>query len=61
MDTYEITVHSVMYGKTTCVVDIKTFLQGRKTFPCGDGTDYTLRRMEIVGIKAELRAKGVAS
>ena len=31
---------------TTCVIDVETLLRGRKTFPCGNGDDYTLSETE---------------
>jgi hypothetical protein len=55
MDTYEFDVRSELYGITTCVVDIATFLQGRRTFPCGDGTDRTLSQTDIREIKVTLK------
>ena len=57
MDTVELTVHSEMYGETICVVDIETFLKGRKTFPCADGCDYPLRSKDIREINAALRER----
>lgn len=59
-ETYEFEVKSELYGTTTCVVYIETFLQGRNTFPCGDGDDYTLRGEDIVKINKAIKDKNPA-
>ena len=46
LTTIELRVKSELYGVTTCVVDIKTFLEGRRIFPCGDGDDHELTEKE---------------
>ena len=44
---FEITVSSQLYGVTTCVVFYEPFMKGRRTFCCGDGSDYTLDKHEV--------------
>lgn len=47
MNSYEFTVKSNLYNKTTCVVDILRFINGVRIFPCGDGDDYKLTDEDI--------------
>jgi hypothetical protein len=58
LDSYEIKVHSEGYGETHCVVDISAFLMGRKVHPCGDGTDYRLRRKDIERVYSHIEKTG---
>jgi len=44
-------VYSELYGRTDCVVNVKQLLQGKRTFPCGDGNDFTLQDKDIEHIK----------
>lgn len=46
--TIEIKVKSELYGVTDCVIDIDSFLSGRRTFPCGDGCDYKLTDKDVL-------------
>jgi ubiquitin len=40
--TVEIKVKSELYAMTDCVIDIEQFRTGKRTFPCGDGSDHRL-------------------
>ena len=58
MDTYELKVHSEGYGETICVVDLASFLKGRRLFPCGDGNDYRLLKKDTAKVFARIRKYG---
>lgn len=47
-DSVEIKAPSEIYGITDCVIDVDSFLKGRRVFPCGDGSDYKLRPSDVI-------------
>jgi hypothetical protein len=59
IDQVDIKVKSEMYGVTDCVVNVEQYKEGKRIFPCGDGTDHKLTDKNIKEVEKLIKQWGL--